>query len=167
MMRGSDQTMANGGAGPQAAFDVEPIWFALLRHRWSSLALVPAHAGGSVLALALAISKIGALHRDSSIEVVDAAAMDLTANGRLLLDLLEQPSLRSSSGGEKGAATLGRGVLRIIALESVLTSQAGIPIALAADLALLCVELGATDHKSARRTIELVGRSNLLGCLLI
>ena len=148
-------------------YDVEPVWFALLRFSWTSLVLIPAHPGGSALPLATELARIGSQHRGSPIKVIDAAASDLTTSGRLLMELIDDPLRLPPSPGEWGAGSRKGPLLRIIALESVLTSHAGIPIALAADARPLCVELGATDYRSAAKTIELIGRPHVRGCVLI
>ncbi len=42
-----------------------------------------------------------------------------------------------------------------------------LPVALAADAVLLCVELGLTDLASARHSVELLGRDRLIGSVLL
>jgi hypothetical protein len=49
----------------------------------------------------------------------------------------------------------------------VVENPLGIAIAFAADAVLVTIELGVTDLASARKTIEMVGRERLLGCVVI
>jgi hypothetical protein len=59
------------------------------------------------------------------------------------------------------------GGISIVILDSVLSNPAGIPVALAADAALLCVALGQTDFESAERTVELIGAERFVGSVTI
>jgi hypothetical protein len=59
------------------------------------------------------------------------------------------------------------GELVIVALDPLVSNQAAIGVAMLADAALLCVRMGKTDSASARRTIELIGRERVLGCVAL
>jgi hypothetical protein len=59
------------------------------------------------------------------------------------------------------------GGLVIVVLESIVSNPAGIPVALAADAALLCIQLGETDFESAERTVELLGESRFVGAVTL
>ncbi|OFX21453.1 MAG: hypothetical protein A2V77_04830 [Anaeromyxobacter sp. RBG_16_69_14] len=71
------------------------------------------------------------------------------------------------------AASTGRGSTRpaigkvIIAIQPVVAEPLGLAVTQAADTSILCVEMGRTHLASARRTIELVGRERIAGCLLV
>src|SRR5712691_3872062 len=138
-------------------FELQELWFATLRTEWSSLVVVPAHAGGSAFNIARALAEVGGRHRGSPIMLVTADASDLARTAQLVANLSRQT-----------AGTVGRrGGEVIVSLEPVVTNPLGIAIALAADAVLVTIELGVTDMASARRTIELVGRERLLGCVVI
>jgi hypothetical protein len=47
----------------------------------------------------------------------------------------------------------------------VITNPLGIAVALASDVVLLVIELGKTDERSARRTVELIGQDHFIGSL--
>jgi hypothetical protein len=55
----------------------------------------------------------------------------------------------------------------IFAVKSVLAEPLGIAVAHAADGAILCIEMEHTPAKAVRRTIELIGREHVIGCILI
>jgi hypothetical protein len=55
----------------------------------------------------------------------------------------------------------------VVMVESVLTVPSAIPVALAADAAILGIELGKTSLASARETISLVGAHRFLGCVTL
>ena len=142
---------------PLPPFEVQELWFATLRAEWTSLAVVPAHAGGSAYELARALAEAGSLHRGTPVRLVKADANDLPQTARFV------DSLSHKSGG--GSAKRGGEV--IVAVDPVVDNPLGIAIALAADAVLVTIELGVTDLASARRTVEMVGRERLLGCVVV
>jgi hypothetical protein len=55
----------------------------------------------------------------------------------------------------------------IVAIQPVITEPLGVAIAQAADLAVVCLEMGRSTTASVRRTLELLGRDRVAGCVLI
>jgi hypothetical protein len=55
----------------------------------------------------------------------------------------------------------------LVVVESIVSHPAGIPLALAADAAVLGVEFGRSSIDSARRTLDTLGRTKFLGCLTL
>jgi hypothetical protein len=144
--------------GSLPPFELQELWFSTLRTEWSSLAIVPAHPGGSAERIAKALADVGGRHRGSPILLVKADGSDLAHTAQLVDSL----SRRSGATGSNR-----RGGEVIVSLDPVVTNPLGIAIALAADAVLVTIELGVTDLHSARRTIELVGRERLLGCVVV
>lgn len=132
--------------------EVQRLWFAALRKDWASLAVMPAHPEGSVEGVAQALAQVARLHKDEQVKVISARGADLAATSRLIIDMTTH---------------VAQGGLCLVVLDSVLTNPAGIPLALAADAALLCVELGEADSESARRTVELVGATRFVGAVTV
>jgi hypothetical protein len=54
----------------------------------------------------------------------------------------------------------------IFALQPVVGEPLGAAMAAQADTVVLCVELGRTRAAAARRTIELIGRERVAGCII-
>ena len=134
------------------ASEVQRLWFAALRRDWASLAVLPAHPEGTADAVAQALARVAKIHKDEAVKVISARGADLAATSRLIIDMTSH---------------VAQGGLCIVVLDSVLTNPAGIPLALAADAALLCVELGETDSDSAKRTVDLVGASRFVGAVTV
>lgn len=132
--------------------EAQRLWFAALRREWSSLAVLPGHPEGSAEGVAQALARVARLHKDEGVKVISARGADLAATSRLIIDMTTH---------------VAQGGLCIVVLDSVLTNPAGIPLALAADAALLCVELGEADSESAKRTVELVGDSRFVGAVTV
>lgn len=132
--------------------EVQRLWFAALKRDWASLVVLPAHPEGSAEGVAQALAKVAQLHKDDGVKVISARGADLAASSRLIIDMTSH---------------VAQGGMCIVVLDSVLTNPAGIPLALAADAALLCVHLGEADSESARRTVELVGVSRFVGAVTL
>ena len=132
--------------------ELQQLWFACLRRDWSSLVVVPSHPGGSSLPVARALAEIGGLHRSSPVKLITAEGMDMSATSRLIIDITSH---------------VATGGLAIVAIDSVLSNQAGIPVALSVDAALLCVDLQEADVTSATRTLELIGRDRFVGSVTL
>ncbi|MBX7115883.1 MAG: hypothetical protein K1X64_16255 [Myxococcaceae bacterium] len=135
-----------------SALDTElaRLWFAALKKEWSSLAVLPAHAQGSAAAVAKGLAKVAAQHRDNAIRLISAEGADVAATSRVIIDLTQH---------------VAHGGVAIVVLDSVLSNPAGIPIAMATDAALLCVELGVADVAAAQKTMEIIGASRFLGAV--
>lgn len=130
--------------------DVQRLWFATLKKEWSSLAVLPSHPGGSAEPIAKALARVAALQKDSSIKLIDASGTDLAGASRLIIEMTSH---------------VAQGGLAIIVLDSVISNPAGIPVALAADAALLTVELKQADIDTGRRTLELLGEAKFVGAV--
>lgn len=137
--------------------ETQQIWFMLAKSRWKSLALIPADEGGSTAALAASLAEVGRQLREGAVTALQLPRLDyITASG--IADAI-------------AAAGRGEGVPEnlqvIIALPPVLDDPLGVAIAHASDAAVLCVEMGKSRLKSARKTIELVGRERFVGSILL
>jgi hypothetical protein len=122
------------------------LWFAIVRHEWSALAVLAAHAGRpSALIVARALAEIG------GIQLISAEGVTPASSTRITQEMLI-------------CAARGRVV---VGLDPVVSNPAGLTVALAADAALLCVALGETDIASARRTLEMVGHDRFIGCVAL
>ena len=138
------------GSAEMPSTDVQRLWFATLKKEWSSLAVLPSHPGGSAEPIAKALARVASLQKDSSIKLINAAGTDLAGASRLIIEMTSH---------------VAQGGLAIVVLDSVISNPAGIPVALAADSALLCVELKQADIDTGRRTLELLGEAKFVGAV--
>jgi hypothetical protein len=159
--------------------ELQELWFATRRKDWKSLVVVPAAPGLSAFPIAKALGEIGGVIRMSPVQVVNAEGLDLPSIATLVQDFSGDQQRGSGSvwtssapgnNGPQGAETFS--VLKqerafIVAIEPVVTNPLALPLALAADAVLLCLELGVTDMEAARHTIDLVGRDRLVGSVLL
>lgn len=123
-----------------------------LKGSWHSLVVVPAQPGLSVRRVADALVDVSGLVRGSPAKLFAAEGLELAGASRVIVDMTSQVE----AGG-----------LAIVSLESVVRRQSGIPIAMAADAALLMVHLGLTSTENAKKTVALIGPEKFLGAVTL
>jgi hypothetical protein len=94
------------------------------------------------------------------VETVDVKA-------RIVAPEVTEDDRRSGAGNARPARLLPPAGQVVVAIQPVVVEPLGVAIAQAADAVVLCVELGRTRLKAARRTIELIGRERIAGCFLV
>jgi len=132
--------------------DWQQLWFSAVQHGWSSLAIVPAQPGISSLEAARMFAAAGRLYHQRPVHLIEAETTDPTTTSFVI-----------SSAANRVAA----GEQVIIAVDSPLSHPAAIPLARAADAALLLVPLGRTGLVAAHRTINCVGRQHFIGSITL
>ena len=130
--------------------EMQRLWFATLKKEWRSLAVMPSHPHGSAADIARALAQVGKMQNDADVKLISALGIDMAAATRLIIDVTGH----TAHGG-----------WAIVLLDSVISNPSGIPLAMAADAALLCVELQKADIESGRRTLELIGENKFVGAV--
>ena len=155
-MRSGSSARAAGGPVPAQTPLPEArwqqIWFAALRRPWSSMVLVPAHPGTSALFIAEALVAVGRLHGERPVRLLDAEGTELPDVADVLTSL---------------AAIRERQERAVVAAGCPLTRAASIPIARAAEAAVLVLPLGESRFSDARRALDLVGRDRFIGAVTL
>jgi hypothetical protein len=154
--------------------DLQELWFATRRRDWTSLAVTPAHAGGSAMPVAEALRQMSQLIKRPA-RLVQADNLDLTDVATLVTSMsMPRSSAWSSTVARSTSASLGQSSMEhggdellIVAVEPVVVNPLVLPLVLATDAVLLVMEQGKTDLASAQHTIDLIGREKLLGCVLL
>lgn len=169
--------------------EIYELWFTLARRQWRSLVLVPTDTGMSVAEFATALAEVGSRLRDSPVTAVVAEDMSyesarnlsnvhgliaesanrwllgsIEAEAKVTLAVKEADDAGPSVPGPRPMSPFGQVV---IAIRSVLEQPLGVAVAQAADAVVLCVALGGSRMKSARRTLQLVGPERVVGTLLL
>jgi len=135
---------------PEAPDDWARLWFSLADRPWRALALVPARDGGTARAMADALARVAASYGGQRVVVLDAARAtppDVPAALRALAERTE------------------RGMRVLVAAASPMSHPPSIPLARAADTAVMCVGLGTDELALARRAMEQVGASRFVGSI--
>lgn len=122
------------------------------RHRWSSLVVVPSHAGGSGLQAVQAILEVASRQSSTPLHFLDAEGLELGASQHVVSEM---------------QAYVEQGDRVVVLIDSVVANPLGLEIALAAEKALLSVTLGTSDYTSARRTLDLIGKERFLGSVTL
>jgi hypothetical protein len=146
------QSQALVEVAPQDHADWHKLWLTLERSNWSSLALVPASKGVSVLELARTLGSVAGEHRQQTTRVEDLS--------ELVLSEMDWALARMSGHVRSGDRV-------ILALRAVSENPTTVSMAKAASAAVLCVTLGETDMKTAEATLSDVGRSHFLGSVVL
>jgi hypothetical protein len=131
---------------------MQHLWLGLEKKPWRSLAVVSASKGVETLSAANSLAKIAWWYTGVPTCVFDMRDLSLRLLEHQLRDMASQ-----LHGGER----------IFIALRSTSENPTAVPLAQAADAAVLCVELGKTDMKAAERTLDAVGRQKFLGTILV
>jgi hypothetical protein len=140
--------------------EVQGLWFTLGRIPWRSLVVVPGGEGGSAAAVATALADVGRRLRVSPVTfLVMAGPIDYASAGRIVASVAAPTGETDEPGAKQGRV--------IVAIPPVVSEPLGIAITDAADAVVVCVEKGKTRMPSVRRTIELIGRERIVGCVLI
>jgi len=147
----SDEEMPMGIDGSWDRTDWQRMWLRTQVRDWRTLALVPGDDQTSTYAVANLIARLGFEHGES-IQVADTRELRL----KYVAAYLE---------GTRWDATQGDRI--IFATRSASSNLATVPIARAADCAILCVSLGTTSLDEVRGTIEQIGRKHFLGSFLV
>jgi hypothetical protein len=134
------------------------LWFTLARTSWTSLVIVPADEDDSAAGIATALADVGRrLRRTPVTFLVMAGSVDYAAAGRFVSAVLGR--------GEEGPGD-GPSSRVIVAVPPVVSVPLALAVTDAADAVVLYVRKGSTRRESALRTIELVGRERIAGCVV-
>jgi hypothetical protein len=148
--------------GDGAGRDYQELWFALSRRPWRSVVLVPTEVGASAAAIATSLSEVGRRLRETPVTFfIVADPLDPTSAGRLASQLASGNVSETPPPPDQPPGQV------IVAIQPVITEPLGVAIAQAADLAVVCLEMGRSTTASVRRTLELLGRERVAGCILI
>jgi hypothetical protein len=150
-----DRLEEDGAWAGIPSLSLQQLWFSIQRHEWSSLVAVPADRDMPVMDFVKPLYDVGRLAMGENLRLVDARDVKLTRTAPLIVEIT-------------GGATRGKGGERVlVVIDSVLSHPSGVPVALATDAALLCVEMGKTSIAAARETLQIVGAQRFLGCITL
>jgi hypothetical protein len=138
----------DGVLAPLSRVARQRIWLHLRGRPWRTLAVVPAEVGMPAHLAARMLASLAAEHGED-LDVFDARG---TSIDRAAVEV----------------AAASEGQRRVILLTSAIDENiATIPLARAADAAVLCVTLGATSLRAAGEVVNAVGKDRFLGSLSI
>jgi hypothetical protein len=135
--------------------ELQSLWFSTQEWPWNSLVVLAASPGGPALEVAQALFDIGVRASSQSLKLVDFRNVSLASSNGMAKSLRASQPPPGRSGGRV-----------LVVLPSVLAQPAAIPVALAADAVVLCIEFKKTLLQDARRTLALLGGpQKVLGCV--
>ena len=128
------------------------IWFSMRQHTWTSLAVVPSHAGINVVKVAEMLVATGRLQGERPVDLVNATGVQL-GNVQEVIESL--------------TAAANRGVSAIVAIDPSPENPSAVAIVQACSVALLVVRLGESLIASAQTSLDLVGRNRFIGSIVV
>jgi hypothetical protein len=131
---------------------LQHLWLALRQRLWRTLAIVAAGPGMPTLEVANNLAKISWWYTGQPSGVVDLR----DASMRLLEHHLRL--MTTHTAGEERV---------FLALRSIDENATAVPIAMAADAAVLCVELGKTEIRAAKKALSAIGSDRFMGTVLV
>jgi hypothetical protein len=133
--------------------ELSHLWRAIQKTPWHSLAIVPADIATDARPVADALVSTASLMMGKAPELLDGTGLTPSKAAMFILDmsLAAQPR-------EHGA---------VVVLDSVATNEACIPVAIAADAVVLVATLKEATFAGFQRTVELLGRDRILGCVTL
>ncbi len=145
---------------PAPGRDYQELWFALSQEPWRTVVLVPADPGVSTVHIADALGDVARWLREPPATIVTMsdplAYIEATQLGpRIPLE---------DQGGTGRSAASGK---VIVAVQPVVVEPLGLAVTRTADAVVLCIEKGRSRLASVRRTIELIGRERISGCIFV
>src|SRR5262249_8846619 len=126
-----DRPAEDSGWAGIPSLSLQQLWFSLQRREWSTLVVVPADPEMSVMDFGRPLYEVGRLALGEKLRLVDARDVKLTRTAALILEMTGGGPTRGTDGARA-----------LVLIESVLSHPSGVPVALGADAALLCVEMG-------------------------
>ncbi len=137
---------------PTLESEWQRIWFGLRQRDWTSVAIVPSHAGVDVAKVADTLAEMGRLEGEHPVTVIPALGVQLAEMSRI-----------TDAVGEATA----RGQLVLVPVDPVADNPSTIGILRATSAAMLVVRLGESDLSVTRSVVDAIGRDRLLGSVVL
>ena len=145
---------------PAPGREYQELWFALSREAWRTVVLVPADPGVSAVYIAGALGDVARWLREPPATIITMSdPLDYVT--AIQLSPRVSPDEQGGPGREASASKI------IVAVQPVVVEPLGLAVTRAADAVVLCIEKGHSRLASARRTIELIGRERIRGCIFV
>lgn len=139
---------------PDVADDVQlqQLWLSISQHSWQSLAVLGVDKNISTIDVANLLAHLAWCYTGQPSCVLDMRDLSLR-----LLELQIREMGAQLQGGERV----------FVALRSLSENPTVLPLAMAADAVVLCIETGKTESRTVRQTVDAIGRQRFLGTILV
>jgi hypothetical protein len=139
-------------AGP--GYDVQELWYLLLRREWTCLAVVSPDSVRNTWRLATSLAEMGTRH-GRVVTAINGLEIDLERTAAITHQVA--PRERPASGDDARF---------VVAIDSPLDNPFAIGVLAACDGVVLLLELGVSSLPRVRRMIEVIGRDQIVGAVL-
>jgi hypothetical protein len=140
-------------APPRTARDergLQALWLRLAARPWRSLVMVPASPGASAATLVRGLAEVG-------LRLGEAGAAAIVA------EVLGYDATRALAERLRGADAWRL----VVAIPAVTVEPLGLAVTREADVVVIAVERGRSRLADVARTVALVGRDRIAGCVLV
>jgi hypothetical protein len=138
--------------------EYQGLWFTLGRVPWRTLVLVPAGEGESAAGVAAALASVGRQFRQAPVTfLVVSGPIDYSSAGKFV----------SAVAGRTAQPDDPPSSRVIVAVPPVVADPLALAVTDSADAVVICVRAGATHLAAADRTIEMIGRDRIVGCVML
>jgi hypothetical protein len=128
------------------------VWIHIRQHGWTSLAIVPSHAGIDSNTVAETLAATGRLQGERPIDVVDGRRVQLE-NAHAL--------------GDAVTAAVNSGTWVVLSVDPIIDSPAAIALVQGTSAAVLVIRLGESLLGSAQSTLDAIGRDRFIGSIVL
>jgi hypothetical protein len=140
--------------------EYQELWFNISRRPWRSIVFVPVDAGVSVAHVASAVADVAKWLREAPVSLLTMSdPLDYVAAEQLVGPVYPHDPATS------GRAAPNERV--IIAVQAVTVEPLGLAVTRTSDAVVLCIVKRHSCLSSVRRTIDLIGRERIAGCIFI
>jgi hypothetical protein len=138
--------------------EYQELWFALARKSWRSLAIVAGDREESASEITSALVEVARMVDERVSFFAPSDPLDYASVAGMLA---------AANAAAAGPSPLKPSARNIATLPPVVTNPLALRVAAEADIVVICIEIGKTRLSAVRRTIELIGRDHVAGCVLI
>jgi hypothetical protein len=131
---------------------LQNLWLGLERRPWQSLAVLGASPAIETIQVAELLAQLAWRYRGQPSSVCDLRDLSMRLIDYQVREMRDQTEA---------------GIRLVVSLRSIFENPTSTPIARQTDAVLLCIGLGKTHLKATEETIAAVGRSRLLGTIVL
>lgn len=139
--------------GRSVSPELSHLWRAVQKTPWHSLVIIPADVATDARPIAEALVDTASLLLGFAPDLLDGTGLTPNRAAMFILEMTLAAQPR-----EHGA---------VVVLDAVVANEACIPVAIAADAVLLVATLKEATFAGFKRTLEVLGRERVIGCVTL
>lgn len=139
--------------------EYQGLWFTLSRLPWRSLVVVPVDEHGSAAGVATALTDVARRLRQMQVTfLLMTGPIDYASAGRFISAVSGDPATDAAQAAKARV---------IVSVPPVTLEPLALAVTGSADAVAICVRKGSSHLAAAARTLDLVGRDRVVGCIVV